>query len=162
MIGSMGISAAWLLPVRPAAANCLSSTARSTTRTASRCGEIRCGRNVPYSRQLSPPGRCSAERGTGPPSLSPHPFPGTSRLPPLRSGRVRLDRRRTLTAQSEGQRRYAPMVFGFSPEHRSASLRKPRSPSPESAAGRVPGVPRLRSARTQKERKSGRFRGRTE
>ena len=53
-------------------------------------------------------------------STSPTPTPLTVR------------RSRTLLGQSECQRRYAPMVFGFIPECRSASFRNKRSVSPES------------------------------
>ena len=70
-----------------------------------------------------PPSHSIAERGTGLPPLSPHPFL-RYRQPASASLRiVSLDEAEQLLAQSEGQRRFAPIVFGFSPECCSASLR---------------------------------------
>ena len=52
--------------------------------------------------------------------------------PTLRSGQVSLDEGEHYPAQSKCQRRYAPTVFGFTPECRSDSIRNMRSASPES------------------------------
>ena len=72
-----------------------------------------------FALQVSP-----ALGGDRPAAFPRAPFPACGVLPSLLSGQVSLDEAEHFTAQSSCQRRYAPMVFGIIPEHRSAFLRK--------------------------------------